>query len=254
MEVIVTFDNVYQIKDETDIGTIKVLMLKGERGEQGYSGDYEELANRPQINGVTLTGNKTATQLSLATTGDVTTLQAGIDNNARDIAGLDDDITQVADDVSALDTSLSDAQADISNLQAQDDTHTAQITALQTAVENRVTAAMLTPTQIVPSVPAATGVDILEGAYVYRTGYVVDVNVEIQISSSFGSDWTTILSGLPLPVHYVTQTFCNWASSYKRPLNVRIDSSGNMRCRYGDNSETSYWIHMVYISSEANNS
>lgn len=37
MQVSVNFDNIYKVKDETDIGTIKVLMLKGETGSANVS-------------------------------------------------------------------------------------------------------------------------------------------------------------------------------------------------------------------------
>lgn len=38
----------------------------GGGGGGGFSGDYEDLYNRPQINGVTLTGNKTTTDLGIS--------------------------------------------------------------------------------------------------------------------------------------------------------------------------------------------
>ena len=43
-----------------------------EPGGGGGSSDYDDLDNRPQINGVTLTGNKTANDLSLETRGKIT--------------------------------------------------------------------------------------------------------------------------------------------------------------------------------------
>lgn len=66
----------------TQLGLVKVLMLKGEKGdtgESGTSGNYNQLTNRPQINGVTLTGNQTGTDLGL-------TSQASIDALSNDIA------------------------------------------------------------------------------------------------------------------------------------------------------------------------
>lgn len=46
---------------------VKVLMLKGEKGDAGTSGDYAGLTNKPQINGITLSGNKTPSDLGLMT-------------------------------------------------------------------------------------------------------------------------------------------------------------------------------------------
>ena len=45
---------------------IQILMLKGEKGDLGGVTNYEELTNKPKINGVDLIGNKTASDLSLA--------------------------------------------------------------------------------------------------------------------------------------------------------------------------------------------
>jgi hypothetical protein len=58
------------INNSTDFGTVKILMLKGEKGDQGEAGDagdYTGLTNKPSINNVTLTGNKTPSDLGLAT-------------------------------------------------------------------------------------------------------------------------------------------------------------------------------------------
>jgi len=58
------------INNGTDFGTIKILTLKGEKGDQGeagVSGDYSGLTNKPSINNVTLSGNKSGSDLGLAT-------------------------------------------------------------------------------------------------------------------------------------------------------------------------------------------
>lgn len=55
------------------IELIKVIMLKGEKGDAGSSGDYAGLTNKPSINGVTLNGNKTAEDLNLAESSQVYT-------------------------------------------------------------------------------------------------------------------------------------------------------------------------------------
>ena len=48
-------------------GKVRVIMLKGEKGATGTSGDYAGLTNKPQINGVTLSGNQAPTDLGLMT-------------------------------------------------------------------------------------------------------------------------------------------------------------------------------------------
>ena len=50
------------------LGKIKIVMLKGEKGDQGtagISGDYAGLTNKPSINSVQLNGNKTLSDLGL---------------------------------------------------------------------------------------------------------------------------------------------------------------------------------------------
>ena len=50
------------------LGKIKIVMLKGEKGDQGEagsSGDYAGLTNKPSINSVELNGNKTLADLGL---------------------------------------------------------------------------------------------------------------------------------------------------------------------------------------------
>lgn len=68
----------------------KVVMLKG---EPGASGDYNGQINKPQINGQTLIGNKTAAQLGLATAAQITNLSNRISqvvaNDSASYAGID---------------------------------------------------------------------------------------------------------------------------------------------------------------------
>ena len=68
----------------------KVVMLKG---EPGASGDYSGLTNKPQINGLTLNGNKTAAALGLASAAQLAQTSARIDqilqNSTATFAGID---------------------------------------------------------------------------------------------------------------------------------------------------------------------
>lgn len=57
---------------------IRILMLKGEKGEIGDAGDYSTLANKPKINNVTLTGSKSADDLGLVESGELDNIDGKI--------------------------------------------------------------------------------------------------------------------------------------------------------------------------------
>ncbi len=61
---------------------VKILMLKGEKGDAGTSGDYAELENKPSINNVVLNGNTTTEDLGVATQTEMNEAVEGIENNA----------------------------------------------------------------------------------------------------------------------------------------------------------------------------
>jgi len=95
------------IKTRTRLGTIKILMLKGEMGD---SGDYSGLINKPQINGVELNGNMTSEELSLASELQVASL-------ISDVTGLESDVDNLQSDVGTLQTDVSGNTTDIESLQ-----------------------------------------------------------------------------------------------------------------------------------------
>ena len=51
----------------------RVIRLENQGGGGGGTTDYDDLTDKPQINSVTLQGNKTASQLGLATPADIIT-------------------------------------------------------------------------------------------------------------------------------------------------------------------------------------
>jgi len=55
-------------------GTVWILKNSGGGGGGGGSNNYENLTNKPQINGVTLVGNKTLDSLGIATATEVETV------------------------------------------------------------------------------------------------------------------------------------------------------------------------------------
>ena len=81
---------------------IQLLMLKGEKGDPGISGDYNELTNKPKINGVELLGNKTASDLGLASEADLNAV-------ISDIGGLSNLNTTVK---SSLVAAINEVNAD----------------------------------------------------------------------------------------------------------------------------------------------
>lgn len=50
---------------------IRILMLKGEKGDEGDAGNYSTLDNKPQINNITLSGSKSAEDLGLVAAGEL---------------------------------------------------------------------------------------------------------------------------------------------------------------------------------------
>lgn len=95
------------------IGKIKIAMLKGEKGDTGATGDYSGILNKPSINGVELDGNKTASELGLAT-GDeqqnlhetVVGLNNAVDAIETNITNIDGDIADMGSDITALQSSV----------------------------------------------------------------------------------------------------------------------------------------------------
>ena len=65
------------------LGHIKILMLKGEKGDTGTpgsAGDYSTLTNKPKINNVDLVGNKTSDDLGLASVARVEALEDEVES------------------------------------------------------------------------------------------------------------------------------------------------------------------------------
>lgn len=72
----------------TQLGEVKILMLKGEKGdtgEAGVSGDYSGLTNKPSINNVTLDGNKTSDDLNLASQTEVSQMRTYVDTEVSNM-------------------------------------------------------------------------------------------------------------------------------------------------------------------------
>ena len=64
------------VNNSTTLGAVKVIMLKGEKGDSGNIGDYAELVNLPKINNVTIIGNKTPNDFLIPSMTDFNDLDA----------------------------------------------------------------------------------------------------------------------------------------------------------------------------------
>ena len=78
----------FDFNNTTDFKKVKIIVLKGEKGDQGdagVSGDYAGLSNKPSINGVQLNGNKTSNDLGIAS-------QASVDALEQNLGDLSDSV------------------------------------------------------------------------------------------------------------------------------------------------------------------
>lgn len=69
------------VNNTTKLGKVKIVLLKGEKGDQGeagISGDYAGLINKPAINSVTLDGELTSDDLGLATATEMESAMSSI--------------------------------------------------------------------------------------------------------------------------------------------------------------------------------
>ena len=86
------------VNNSTTLGKVKVIMLKGEKGDIGDAGNYATLQNKPSINGVTLTGDKTSSNLSLASKASVDAINASL---AYETASVEVTVGEITTTISA---------------------------------------------------------------------------------------------------------------------------------------------------------
>ena len=137
MDVNITgFPKKIEIKGFDKIGDINILMVKGEKGDIGDAGDYSTLRNKPQINGVPLSGNKSASDLSLATETAMEQVQSDVSSLQSDIGTLQTNVSENTSDISDLESAVGTNTSNISSLTSTVNTHTGDISDLETAVAN----------------------------------------------------------------------------------------------------------------------
>lgn len=98
---------------------VKILMLKGDKGDAGVSGDYSTIDNKPSINGVELDGNKSLDALDIASR---TALSAEIASRSEGDNALQVEIDVLESKTSSLGTRMTTAETDINVLDARMDT------------------------------------------------------------------------------------------------------------------------------------
>lgn len=199
---------------------IQLLMLKGEKGDPGIAGDYNELTNKPKINGVELLGNKTASDLGLASEADLNAAVADIATNAANIATNTTNISTNTANISANTANISANTANIATNTTNISTNTADIATnranigalnnLTTTVKSSLVAAIneVNSGTFSKNVEYGTWTPTINDSAVtvsdtaaiyYRVGRLVYVNARIVISSVSGATTSSlvVLRGLP---------------------------------------------------------
>lgn len=88
--------------------------------DTGGVSDYNDLTNKPQINGVTLSGNQTASALGLASSSEIDLIKAETNNKIADLANKS--ITSVAGALPKIVTIRAVTQSEYNNLTPEDST------------------------------------------------------------------------------------------------------------------------------------
>lgn len=101
------------VTDKTGTTTTVVMDgQKGEKGDKGDSGDYNELANKPSINNVELVGNKSISDLGLASKAELTSFRDEYDSFTEEISTAIENETEAREQaVSAEETARINADA-----------------------------------------------------------------------------------------------------------------------------------------------
>lgn len=102
------------------------------------------------------------------------------------------------------------------------------------------------PKELSPTVQSVSSVSSTN-LKVYRSAGICMLTMELTLSAEI-ADWTTLATGMPVPATAPSNEWLDtaesWAASFKRPMRVRISTSGTLDIRYG--AATSYRISMCY--------
>ena len=78
---------------------IRILMLKGEKGEEGDAGNYSTLANKPKINNVELVGNKQPSELGFVDQSEIESIEGYMGDTNNLSTTYKDDIVGAINEV-----------------------------------------------------------------------------------------------------------------------------------------------------------
>lgn len=193
----------------TDFGTVKIRMLqgakgeKGEKGDDGISGDYAGLINKPQINGETLTGNKTTEDLGLLSEMELNTfkdeVEASFTETNGNLSDLQDEVTQFKGDTAyefeQIDDRLSQIDLDIADRYTKAETdeilgNTFYRSNLFNAWSSRYSFTRLEPRYVYWDVA------IPEGIYTYYTPILVAAEgADVYVSETDLTGYQAIVNG-----------------------------------------------------------
>lgn len=94
-----------------------------------------------------------------------------------------------------------------------------------------------------------SGVTVNTSPVVLRSGYTCTLDCEYTLTAALNSE-TTVATGLPPRIAGAIVDVMQQATSFTRPLRAIVNTSGDLKLRYG--AAGKYWIHMAYISSVPN--
>lgn len=108
-------------------GILEVELLDTVVGGGGTK-DYNDLENKPQINGVELIGNKSGEDLGLASSGDIQGLE-------ERVSAVEGDVSDVKADIEVISGEIDDIQDDVNNINDEIDTINGNIQTLSDGLQ-----------------------------------------------------------------------------------------------------------------------
>lgn len=178
--------------------------------------DYNELENKPQINGVELLGNKSLNDLGIKNhafvnpVANLLTTETGYALDATQGKVLDDKITEVSEAVDEVSNSLNSYELESITIFSGD----------------------------VISADGGSALNVFKkNGWCYIYGSLVLTNT-IAVNTDVASGLPKPLIGNPVWIIMASN------SEYTRPLSVQINSSGTLKLRYG--SAVRHYINIIY--------
>lgn len=162
---------------------IEILMLKGEKGDAGDAGNYSTLSNKPSINSVELSGNKTPSDLGLAALSDLNGIGAQLNTNTTNIANLTNNVGNLADLTTTVKTNIVSAINETNKIETFGN--------WQPVLSSRPTP---------PAVPTPTAPTVTYGSrwgHYFRFGHIIYITANIHFNITNAGSGGAIITGLP---------------------------------------------------------